>query len=57
MEITAILIGMGGELDRVTFKSPRGDNFDLDDLAEAVRQANGSPWILGNGDSIRIIEE
>lgn len=56
MKVTVILIGSGGELDRITF-TPRGDTWDLMDLAEAVEKENSSSWILGDGDTLKVIEE
>lgn len=56
MQMTVILNGMGGELDRVTIKS-RKDDVTSDDLAEAIRKANGGhPWILGSGDTIVVVQ-
>lgn len=61
MKITAILMGSGGELDRVSF-DPRtvGANpeaWTLDDLARAVAAGNGGhSWTLGDGDTIKITE-
>lgn len=58
MKMTVILSGSGGELDRVSFKLPRKDNFDSNDLAEAISKANdGNPWILGDGDTIVLVQE
>ncbi len=56
MQMTVILNGRGGELDRVTIKS-RKDDVTSDDLAEAIRKVNGGqPWILGDGDTIIVTE-
>lgn len=58
MTLTVILngSGSGGELDRVTVKSRKGD-ITSDDLAEAIRKANGGlPWIIADGDTLLVKE-
>lgn len=56
MTFTIILNGTGGELDRVTVKT-RKDDVTSDDLAEAIRKANGGhPWILVDGDTLLVKE-
>jgi len=56
MKLTVILNGTGGELDRVTINA-RKDDVTSDDLAEAIRKANGGhPWILGDGDTLLVKE-
>lgn len=56
MKLTVILNGRGGELDRVSVET-KGDDVTLDDLAAAVRKANdGTPWIIGDGDTLKVIE-
>lgn len=56
MKLTVILNGSGGELDRVTVET-KGDDVTSDDLANAIRKANdGTPWILGDGDTLAVLE-
>lgn len=53
--VTAILLGRGGELDRVTF-TPRFETFTLNDLLQAVDRQSGG-WTLGDGDTITIRQD
>lgn len=56
MKLTVILNGRGGELDRVSVET-KGDDVTSDDLAAAILKANdGAPWILGDGDTIAVVE-
>jgi hypothetical protein len=53
MEVTAILMGRGGELDRVTFK-PRDPEYVK--FADLMR-TSASEWLIGDGDVIQIFEK
>lgn len=53
MTVTAVLIGRGGELDRVSFK-PRNPEYVT--YADLMR-TSASEWVIGDGDTIQIIEE
>lgn len=56
MKLTVVLNGRGGELDRVTVETKK-DDVTSDDLAAAIRKANnGTPWILGDGDTLSVVE-
>lgn len=56
MKLTVILNGRGGELDRVIVET-RKDDVTSDDLAAAIRDANdGTPWIIGDGDTLTVTE-
>ena len=54
---TVILDGRGGELDRVTFKPRDPDCWTLAELVAALVKRDGRPWILGDGDTLRISQE
>ncbi len=57
MKVTVILSGRGGELDRVIFTPKNAEHWTTTEMAEAIDEVNGGPWVLGDGDTITITED
>lgn len=51
-KVTVILNGLGGELDRVTFKPRNPEHVTFAD----VMRTSASEWVIGDGDTIQIVE-